>query len=584
MQFGRCEFLSIIGKVAYAPCKSLTLALSYVQILAEAFRLSRKNPRNGLMKSSTGLKIKERRKALGVTQAALAEEVGVSPSYLNLIENGKRPIGGRILIRIARALGAGLDELDDAEERRLVAALREVAAEPLLRDVALSTERLAELVALHPDWARGVVKLHRAYADRDRVADALSDRLNQDPVLSERVHQLLSHASAIRSASEILADIDDMPVDQSRRFHGMLLEESGRLSNVSRALASFFEKSESDRLSTTPAEEIDDFLQARGNYFPELEDEAERLRFAAQLDDGDGVEGALRRFLHARGALGAHEETDADGADVSSVDDETPEPLARAVLTPDAVGPSRRFALARMAAGRALEERIAAVIDEDERIQSAAAAERARLALANYAAAAMLMPYARFHQAALELRYDVDALANRFAVSYEQAAHRLATLQRPGAQGLPFAFMRADPSGFVSKRFALPTLPLPRRGWACPLWAVYRAFQTPFATIRQLVEMPDGGRFLFIAKAMSKGGAVFEEARHLVSVLIACDAVHADQTVYGAGLDMASAEAVGATCRLCPRMRCSARQEEELVASPEERKTRRRLNGVGSEV
>ena len=525
------------------------------------------------MKSSTGLKIKERRKALGVTQAALAEEVGVSPSYLNLIENGKRPIGGRILIRIARALGAGLDELDDAEERRLVAALREVAAEPLLRDAGLSTERLAELVALHPDWARGIVKLHRAYADRDRVADALSDRLNQDPVLSERVHHLLSHASAIRSASEILAEIEDMPADQARRFHGMLLEESGRLANVSRALASFFEKSESDRLSTTPAEEIDDFLQARGNYFPELEDEAERLRFAAQLDHGDGAETALRRFLEARGALddGAQE---ADATVEEAFDADAPEPLARAVLTPDAVAPSRRFALARMVASHALDERIAAIVDEDARIQSAAASERAGLALANYAAAAMLMPYGRFHQAALELRYDVDALANRFAVSYEQAAHRLATLQRPGAQGLPFAFMRADPSGFVTKRFALPNLPLPRRGWACPLWAVYRAFQTPHVTIRQLVEMPDGGRFLFIAKALSKGAAVFEEAPHLVSVLIACDAVHADQTIYGAGLDPIAAEAVGATCRLCPRMRCSARQEEELLATPEERTAR----------
>ncbi|MGA8007249.1 MAG: helix-turn-helix transcriptional regulator, partial [Burkholderiales bacterium] len=79
-----------------------------------------------------GPKIRDRRRALAITQAGLAGTLGISASYLNLIEAGKRNIGGGLLKRIADALGLAVDELDGKAERRLLGDLAELAAEPLL--------------------------------------------------------------------------------------------------------------------------------------------------------------------------------------------------------------------------------------------------------------------------------------------------------------------------------------------------------------------------------------------------------------------------------------------------------------------
>src|SRR5581483_961384 len=181
---------------------------------------------------------------------------------------------------------------------------------------------------------------------------------------------------------------------------------------------------------------------------------------------------------------------------------------------------------------------------------------------------AILMPYAAFRAAALERRYDVEALARRFGASFEQACHRLVTLRRPGAEGIPFGLMRVDAAGYVSKRFPLPDLLLPRYGNACPLWALYAAFQTPGTVVRQLAEFPTGDRFLFVALAVEKPRPAFALPRRLMSVMLACNALHADRTVYADGLDLASsarATPVGANCRLCVRRECSYREEDPII-------------------
>jgi predicted transcriptional regulator len=130
--------------------------------------------------------------------------------------------------------------------------------------------------------------------------------------------------------------------------------------------------------------------------------------------------------------------------------------------------------------------------------------------------------------------------------------------------------MRSDPAGYVTKRFPLPNLPLPRYGGACPLWAVYQAFQTPETVVRQLAEVPSGDRFLFISRAVVKGDAAYGQPRPLLSIMLACDSLYADQTVYGDRLDLsasAPADRVGSTCRLCARGDCPQRQEDVIIKS-----------------
>lgn len=130
--------------------------------------------------------------------------------------------------------------------------------------------------------------------------------------------------------------------------------------------------------------------------------------------------------------------------------------------------------------------------------------------------------------------------------------------------------MRVDPSGYVSKRYALPGLPIPRYGGACPLWPVYRAFQTPGMVNCNLAAFPNNDRFLFVACAVEKGASAYGQHRPLLSIMLACEALYADQTVYGDTLSTGARDqalAVGPTCRLCTREDCGHRQEDLIVAT-----------------
>jgi predicted transcriptional regulator len=225
--------------------------------------------------------------------------------------------------------------------------------------------------------------------------------------------------------------------------------------------------------------------------------------------------------------------------------------------------------LARLAAELTLGDAIRAEID-DPRLSTEAARAQAFRVLASYAASAALLPYDSFLADAVDCRYDIEVLRQRYAASFEQVAHRLITLRRRGAEGIPFAFLRSNPAGHATKRFPLPGLPLPRYGHACPLWAIYQSFQTPDRVVRQLAEFPDRGRFLFIARTVTKQPATFHEPPVLHSVMLACEAMHADETVYADGLDLSAREMaarVGPSCRLCPRLDCLHREEEPIVRS-----------------
>ena len=515
--------------------------------------------------SQIGAKVKARRRELGLTQAGLAKAIGASPTYVNLIENGKRSIGGSLLRRVAEALETTPRALDDADDRRLAAALEEIATETVVRDARPDAGGAAALVGRHPDWARAMLLLHRAYVERDRTALALSDRLNQDPFLQDGMHQMIGRVSAIRSAAEILREVDDLTASDRSRFHGMIGQESARLSELALSFAAFFSKSDTDRSSLTPAEEVDDFIAAHGNYFPEIEDAADRMRLDSEKS-GRVSEQAILSLLERRHRLEIIAAAPEEGAALALTNRGTrlDEEGGRAYIASAAPPARRRFELARIAAQLSLRDVAEEIVSKDPRLKSEEARRRAAEALLSYAAAAALSPYDAFLEKAESLRYDIEALANQFSSSFEQTAHRLTSLRRPGAEGVPFGFMRVDPSGFVTKRFALPGLPLPRIGGACPLWALYEAFQTPDRLKTQLVEFPNGDRFFFIARTQQKANGATRVARHAICVQLACDALHADRLIYAAG----APEPVGATCRLCARRNCSARQEEPPVAEP----------------
>jgi predicted transcriptional regulator/transcriptional regulator with XRE-family HTH domain len=533
-------------------------------------------PDGALTGGALGLKIRDRRGRLGLTQSQLAQRLGISPSYLNLIERNKRGIPARLLPELARELGVERSWLDGEAERRLTAELRELSADPVLRDVDLRAEDPADLVARSPGWAQAVVTLYRAYLSRNQAVGALLDRLNQDPYLSDAVHTMLTKITTIRSTAEILDTVDDLAPAERRRFQGMLAQESANLSGIAEGIAQFFDTADTEPAAMTPAEEVDDFIVANNYHFPAVEAGVEQLRRRLQSDrelsgaPGDAVmRDYLDRVLGVRVRFVAEEEVAPERLWNQIAYDAAAGTLS---ILENAAAARTRFQMARLICRLSLRDASGALIESSEQLRSAEARERAAGALASYAAACLLMPYDAFREDAEAARYDIEYLARKYLASYEQVCHRLVSLRRPDAQGVPFAFMRSDPAGFITKRMPLPRLPLPRYGNACPLWGIYHAFQTPGTIQRQIAVFPNGERFLFIARAQGKGESRFGAPRHLVSVMLACDIRHADRTIYADGLDLSSdtlAVPVGPTCRLCARRACSYREEPAILDTAE---------------
>ena len=184
------------------------------------------------------------------------------------------------------------------------------------------------------------------------------------------------------------------------------------------------------------------------------------------------------------------------------------------------------------------------------------------------------MPYGAFHAAAESFRHDIARLGARFDASFEQVCHRLATLRRPAAEGVPLHFLRTDIAGNISKRFSASGLRLPRYGGACPRWIVHHAFTTPGRIVTQVAQLPDGETYLFVARA-ERAGRSRSPSRH--AVMIGAPIAHAGRFAYADGLDLAApsiAAPVGITCRQCPRDDCAERAFERPPACRRQRRPR----------
>ncbi|MCE6970260.1 helix-turn-helix domain-containing protein [Cereibacter sphaeroides] len=244
-------------------------------------------------------------------------------------------------------------------------------------------------------------------------------------------------------------------------------------------------------------------------------------------------------------------------------------------LSSRAAAPTQRFQLLHQVALLTQHDLLEATLDL-ARFQTQEAREIAKIGLANYFAGAALLPYRPFLQAAAETRHDLERLADIFGASIEQVAHRLSTLQRPGAKGVPFFFVRVDQAGTITKRHSATRFQFARFGGACPLWNVHRAFETPGRFLRQLAQTPDGVRYLLLARDVSKSGGSFTAPVRRYAIGLGCEVQHADALVYADGLDLkGSFEPIGISCRICDRQECHQRSvpplERRLRVDPDRR-------------
>ncbi|MEM6741339.1 MAG: short-chain fatty acyl-CoA regulator family protein [Pseudomonadota bacterium] len=220
--------------------------------------------------SLVGSRIRERRMVVGRKQADLARAVGISPSYLNLIEHNRRRIGGKLVQEIARELRVDMAQLTEGAEAALLNALREAAADH--KAASDDVGRLEEFVGRFPGIAQLVADTRRRALDLERTVEVLSDRMTHDPFLSASLHEVLSTVTAIRSTAAILVDTDDIDPEWQGRFHRNIAEESMRLTESAEALVRYMDEGASpDVGAQTPQEELDLWLASQSYHVAEME-------------------------------------------------------------------------------------------------------------------------------------------------------------------------------------------------------------------------------------------------------------------------------------------------------------------------
>lgn len=298
-----------------------------------------------------------------------------------------------------------------------------------------------------------------------------------------------------------------------------------------------------------PVAESRRFLAARRNSFPLLDDAAERL--AAEADS----EGGLAAWLKAKHALRVRRlPSDVMAGSMRRLDRHRD-----AVLLDDTLdSASSAFQLALQIAYLDMRKNFDTIL-KDGQFTGESGRRLARRALASYGAAAILMPYGAFAKAVEARHYDVEAIARQFGTSFEQTAHRLTTLQKPGQERVPFFFLRVDPAGNVSKRLDGAGFPFARHGGSCPLWSVHRVFETPREVVTQWLELPDGQRFFSIARTVTAGGGGWGAPRVERAIALCCAAEHAHRLIYTRDAPPPDPTPIGVTCRLCHRPQCLAR-------------------------
>src|SRR5947207_794127 len=327
-----------------------------------------------------GPRFRRIRQQLGLSQTQIAEGLGISPSYINLIERNQRPVTAQILLRLAETYDLDLRDLATADEDRFFAELNEIFSDPLFRQIDLPKQELRDLAELCPGVTHSLQRLYAAYTEARRGETLAAQMANRD---------------------------------------------------------------DGTGFEANPIERVRDLIEANRNYFPELA------------------------------------------------------------------------------------------------------------------------------QAAENLRDELHVLAQRFNAGFEQVCHRLTTLQRPNARGVPFFMLRVDNAGNVSKRFSSGTFPFSKFGGTCPLWNVHSTFDTPDRLLKQVIELPDGTRYFSIAQMVRRPVAPHPQPQPRFAIGLGCEIRHAAKLVYAAGMDLEKAEGtpIGVNCRLCERENCSQRAEPPITRS-----------------
>jgi hypothetical protein len=450
-----------------------------------------------MAKTFVGPQLRQLRRERKQTQAEMAKALGISPGYVNLLENNQRSLSVRLLMALADTYQVDWRDIVHDETSNLLAELRNAIRDPM--------------------FSGGVPDLPELRAAIDHAPRLVEHFLSLYGIHRTTLERIMRQGTA--GAPEGL-------------------------------------------LATSAEAVIHDFFRNHSNYFHRLEVAAEQLR-AAEPCEADDIYAVLKARLADKHGISVRRRAVEEMTQALRVYD----PDERVIHLSEALDHRNRvFQVAHVLCLVEFQD----LLDEltaGSGITQRTSLTRCHVELANYFAAAFLMPYEPFLRIAEETAYDIDRLSARFAVSFEQACHRLTTLQRPGAQGVPFFFLRIDKAGNVTKRFNSTSFHLAEYGGACPVWNIHLAFRTPGATLPQFVELPDGDRFFTISRTADRPAVNFETQDHRLAVALGCELKYASKLGYAASFNIDANlkfSRIGINCHLCPRQACSQRAHQPV--------------------
>ncbi|QBJ95783.1 XRE family transcriptional regulator [Rhodococcus sp. ABRD24] len=306
---------------------------------------------------------------------------------------------------------------------------------------------------------------------------------------------------------------------------------------------------------TMPHEEVRDYFYQRQNYIHDLDTAAEELTARMRFHRGDIAEGIARRLENV------HDVQIVRRIDLGENVLHRYDPETRVLeISPHLSGGQQVFKFATELAYLECADLLRKLVDEGN-FTSDEARSLAMLGLANYFAAATVLPYGQFHEIAEDFRYDIERLSAFYAISYETICHRLSTLQRPKQRGVPWSFVRVDRAGNMSKRQSATGFHFSSSGGTCPLWNVYETFAYPGKIMTQIAQMPDGRNYLWVARTVERRASRYGQPGKTFAIGLGCELRHASRVVYAEGLDLGGGTTtpIGAGCRVCERMNCPQR-------------------------
>lgn len=455
-----------------------------------------------------GTRLRELRIQRGLAQGEVARRLSVSPAYLSLIEKGKRALQLPLLWKALELYGLGMEEFTASlGERRVDDGLRTLADEPLLRSLNLTQDDLSGLSA-DPKVVATITALFNMYKTTRSQLDGMLLTLARD------------------------ADVgsDRAKTDTALRF------------------------------DYSPFDEVIDFLQSNGNWFPELEEKADALRLGMRA--GERVDSrALMEMLKTEFDVDVRLVPPSEQSSVVRRWDANSSVLT---LSSTMFEQRLRFQLAHTLGLRVLDrEDVHTRIVADYPARHAETLTLIKIHLANYFAGALLLPYDEFFREVTRTRYDVEALANWFESSYETVAHRICNLSDPKKKGIPFHFSRVDVAGNISKRYSQTGINFPGSSGSCPKWAVNLAFLTPNVITKQYSVFPDGATYFCFSKVVTQPDQGSLARGTVYSIGMGTYADNAKYLVYADDMPFADpkkmAVPVGTTCRFCERTDCNQR-------------------------